>query len=243
MGIALLLMLALAGCGEYTEEAMQVSEASSKIGVTLPVIEEPITLSRDALTGPHSIPNSLSFASLQELMSACKTAREGGDMTKYVPEWVEDPAEYVETINLAALDKIYLPTNIPEPYRLNGIFVYEEGVRVRYLREEDLASEYARQLTHVTFQYYSFYFSRSDHDSMDDVLRANHLTNKDLVDGKYWLSGDRTLRWVMDGRIMCLDLAASTEVVFKEISIVEYLGLDSVDDLAQFTEVKIIELN
>jgi len=139
-------------------------------------------------------------------------------------------AELAESLNFAALDKIYVPTNIPEPYRLYGISIYEDGVGLRYLREEDLASEYKRQLTYVTFQFFDFYFSRLN-------------TKDDLTDGKDLLCGTNRLEWVFDGRSMSMHVPASIDVYANEISLIEYLGLDSVDDLAQFVEVNMIELD
>jgi len=233
MGIAMLLMLALAGCGEYADEVTQASEASSvtsepnDFDEAISRLSEPVSVEEallETLTGPHSISYSLSFASLQELMRACKTARDGGDLTKYVPEWVENPAVYAETINLAALDKIFLPTNIPEPYRFRGISVYGDGVSIRYLREEHSGTEPEAYL-----ERYSFRFTR-------------RATEEELNDGKELLCGTNRLEWTFDGREMSLYLPTSIDVYTKEISLIEYLGLDSVEDLAQFTEVEVIEL-
>jgi hypothetical protein len=248
MGITLLLLFALANCGDYPGESAQASETDTASEGEV-ILSNELTLSDEEMSLMSSlkdsmivdpIPEALSFTSLKDLVNGCKTAKEGGDITKFVSGWGGGSTEFtladhVENLNFAALDIIYFPTNIPKPYRLYGISVYKDSVSIRYLRGEHLDSEFE-----ALFDNFVYNYSRLA--SMDDILRANYFTNKDLIDGKYLLSGTRSLRWVLDGRDMSLDVPASVDVFEKKISLVAYLGLDSVEDLARFTEVDMIEL-
>ena len=253
VGIALLLLLASTSCGEYQGEPMQASEVDSTAEATamdkaLSLLNESISVDeeaynealKEALSNCPPAPAVLSFASLEDLLNACKTAREGGDITDFVSGW-NAPTEFTladlaESLNFTALEKIYFPTNIPAPYKIKGITVYKEGVGVQYVRE-------GLNLVEAQLDKFAFDFSRVDRgSSMDDILRANHLTRKVLIDGKYLFSGTHSLRWVLDGREMSLSLPYPREVLWKEISVAAYLGLNNVEELTQFTALEVIEL-
>jgi len=254
VGIALLLLLVLAGCREYQGEPMKASEVDSTAEATamdeaLSLLNESISVDeeaydealKEALTNCPPAPAVLSFASLEDLLNACKTAREGGDISDFVSGWNPENtdrtlADTVGDLNLTALEKIFVPTNIPAPYQFKGIAVYKEGVGVQYTRED-------LNLVDAQLDKFAFSFSRLDRDSsMDEILRANHLTRKNLIEDMYLFEGTHSLRWMLDGREMSLSLPRPREVLFMEISVVEYLGLNSIEELTQFAEVDVIEL-
>jgi len=208
-GVALLLLLAMAGCGVCYVVITEASES-------LEVIADPV-------------PPTLGFASLEELIEAYKLLR-----THKADRKLKKSAK---SVDFAKLEKLYLPTNIPEAYKLYWITIYKGGVWFKYLPEKYTGSEFE-----ALFDNYSFYCSSLDTDSMDDIMQANHLTEKDLIEGKYWFTGSNSLVWVLDGKYMSIVLPTSTEVYSGDFSLIDYLGLDSVEDLAQFTRVEAIDL-
>jgi len=68
-------------------------------------------------------------------------------------------------------------------------------------------------------------------------------TEEDLIDGKYLFCEPYMLYWELDGRLMSLKVPTSLEVLVNEVSLVEYLRLNSIEELARFTEVEVIELD
>jgi len=227
MGLALLLLLALASCGAQADETVTTEDAAfmeaiSRINAGNTEIKEFIDW----------VPVSLSFASLENLRNACKTAREGGDIASFISEQVGS-AEVDKHIHLAELDKIYLPTNIPAPYKLYEIKVTEKEVSFQYLPGGDWDF-----LFDNGFPFDKFHFIHSRRN--DDL--GEHFRER-LLEGGYWFNDDfRALSWLLDGRSMWLRLPTPAEVFSGEVNVIDYLGLGSVEDLVRFTEVDVIEL-
>jgi len=248
VGITLLLLFALANCGEHHGDPTETSEASAATGEInmseFPTLnDEELSALSEQMIGCAMEP-SLSFASLEDLSNGCIAAREGGDLASFVSGRIgpteSSLADIAEEVNLAALEKIYVPTGVPEPYRLNGISVAKSGVGIRYCREEDLISDDPARI----LRQFAYTYSRSDLDSpLNDRMQHYGVTKEDLIEGKYLFNETSyTLDWELDGGVMNLKLPTSLEVYERKISLVEYLGLSSIEDLAQFAEVKLINL-
>jgi len=220
MGLVLFLLFALASCGESHSNPTETTKAT-----------EPFTLDPEKVF-VTPVYDELGFASPEEFIEAYKLVRAG--------KADRELAEQAETVNFAELEKLYLPIRIPEPYRLYWLSVMKgPTVSVLYYREEHLVSDYERAL--AGSQYFSYTYKQGD-SLMDGIMQQNNAIEEDLIEGKYLLSEPCTLWWYIDGRNISLTLPASADVYAGEISVVEYLGLGSVEELAQFAELEVIDL-
>ena len=237
MGVTLFLLFALTNCGKHHGDPSETSETNPATGE--PEVNETHSLSNEELSVIREnlivdpVPVSLDFSSLEELKEAYKLVRAGkadGELAKLT-----------KSVNFAELEKLYLPTGVPEPYQLHKISVYKDSVQIRYSREEDLISGDTIKLA---LEYFNFIYSRSDPDySLKGLMQQYGVAEKDLIDGKYlFRERSYTLFWQLDGGLMSLKLPTSLEVFENKISVVEYLGLKSVDELARFAELQVIDL-
>ena len=213
IGAMLFLLFVLTSCGERRSDPTEVSSTRTN--------EDEIFVT------PAYV--KLGFASPEELIEAYKLVR--------ARKADRELAEQAESVDFAELEKLYLPTKIPEPYQLYWISVGEgPAVSIGYHRDEGLPLDYDYA------QYFVYTYSRQDASLMEVLMQQYDATEKDLIDGKYLLSGTNSLCWAFDGNIMRLSLPYSLEVLSGEISVVEYLGLGSVEELAQFAELEVIDL-
>jgi len=175
--------------------------------------------------------DELEFASMEDFLSSYTIASEGraeGDIADLVTDWNpafadSDFADVVEATELASLEMLYQPTNIPEGFQLYRVTVNERNVAFWYLHEDDLVSEEATQEALDQQRYFLFNVSRRDGDAsalMDGVLRRNRASAEDLIDGRYLSVAPNALVWASDG------------VIFRL-----FAPLSMADDMVRFAEV------
>jgi len=112
-----------------------------------------------------------------------------------------------------------------------------------YLPEKYLGSDDSIQSAIIQQQYFLFSLYRGESNStMADFLHEEGATEKDLIDGKYFFREPHSLYWTLDKKLMYMCIPASPEVIRGDISVVEYLGLSSVADLAKFAETTVVDL-
>ena len=171
MSIMFFLLLSLAGCGK-------LGDRTGNAGVN------PVDIYQDASHENEIMISKtiaeLEFASVEELLGSYRAAKIG--------KVDEGLANLVENVNLAALEKLYLPTSIPKEYQLYKIYVNEEAVSFWYWHEENLASESSFLNTEGQMQEFLFSFTRrwGVNSPMDAILRQFGGTKEDLIDGKYY---------------------------------------------------------
>ena len=177
---ALFLALASAGCDRYGE-TNELTETTQ--------------------VGPYETKANLSWnfpelTSLEEFVEIYKEIREG--------KAVGDTADKAESVNYLELDKLYVPTVIPEGYHLYEIKVNEHLVSFRYLLESHMVSP------DIAYSIYTPYFSIAfwrGIDNMDGTLRQHNATEEDLIDGKYlFVEPNYLYFWEYDGVLFRLDM-------------------------------------
>jgi len=113
-----------------------------------------------------------------------------------------------ESADLAGLENLYLPTGIPETYRLFMILVNENFVTLWYLPEEHLISEEAIRFAINRQQHFLFSFTRGHVERFgspkDALLRQFHISESDLIDGRYYFNGRNFFMWASDNEQMFL---------------------------------------
>ena len=139
--------------------------------------------------------------------------------------WLTEPdlAEVFENLNFARLETLYLPTNIPEDFRLHRITVNAGFVQFLYMHKEDGYR-----------QRFLFSFSRSDYDPstlLTDLLRQNNASEEDLIESRYlFIAEPDHFTWVSDRGAI---LRMYTPVVRGDVA----MENGSPADMVRFTEI------
>ena len=142
----------------------------------------------------------LEFTSLEQLIESKKTGKEG---ISYTGSYADE----VERAKFAALDKLYVPTVIPEGYQLYKIHVSQYYVSFQYYTESDMVSRDAIINAYYRKFVFSFYRRDSGIDiTMDNALQQHNATKEDLVDGKYLFAEPDLLYWEFDGERLSLNM-------------------------------------
>jgi len=192
--------------------------------------------------------NRLEFASVEDFLRSYATAGEGEDIANFLSRWSAwrtdmSLADVVEITNFLALNKFYLPTGIPEPYQIYKIIVNEKSVTILFLHEAHLVSNDAIMAA-IDILSFRFIFTRGwGFDSpMDGMLRQEGASKEDLIDDKYlFVERIPELIWAAGSELMHLYMPCRDERG-EEIDVVEYFGLNGVEDLVKFTEMAVIDL-
>ncbi|MDR0951522.1 MAG: hypothetical protein LBM18_01175 [Oscillospiraceae bacterium] len=210
--VVLLLLSALVGCAAV-EKAEDVSSQSS------PVVDEEIDQAQDesppveespSVIIGDPIPDQLYFSSIEQLLGAYIVAKESGtggeELEGFVSEWEatygdSSLADVAESVNFTSLEKLYIPTGIPEDYELYRIRVNDDSMNFWYVHKNDMVSEEAIEDALVSFRCFIFIVTRWDADSsllVDGMLEQNLATKEDLIDEKYLFIQPHTLTWVYE---------------------------------------------
>ena len=207
VAVVFLLMLALAGCDRYGK-ASELTEATQEATYE--------TFANHSWNFPE-------FTSIEELVESHKTVREG--------RAVDSLAEAVENANFLELDKLYVPTAIPEGYYLYKITVIASLVRFEYLPENDMVSTDAVLNALNQGLDFSFVFYRPGM----DVTLWQHATEEDLIDGKYFFCKSHHLIWEFDEEVfeLSMPLPLLDKLPNKETKIAEMI---------KYAEVEVVEL-
>ena len=227
--IAFIMIVLLARCGPADETTVQTTSGQHTENSSSQHTES------TGLSGESINEDVFEFISDEEFLTSYRLVKAGkadGDIK-----------QLADSVNLVALEKLYTPSSIPNNYKLYKIDIYENVVSSLYFLEEHMVSESAIRAAISQSQFFSFNFYRWDSNSpMEGILRQQGATEKDLINGKYLFVPPYSLCWEIDRGVMQLDMPASIEVIRGETSIVDYLGLNSVEELAQFAELKEIDL-
>ena len=172
--ITLALILALAGCGQSNHDD-QESGTHDEIAVSVPV---------DALV----------FGSLEEFLDTYR-----GISLRGVVDSLAD------SVNLLGLTNFYLPIGIPENFELHRIEVNPYFVIISYLPREYLVSEEMIRYGYWNFRHFQFTFTRWDIDNpMSGILEQFSMTERDLIDGKYFVGLTNSVIWASEREVLHL---------------------------------------
>jgi len=183
----------------------------------------------------------LEFSTVESFLEAHRLVQEGTADAELL--------RLAEINNFASLETLYVPTNIPEPYRLGQISVHEANVSLTFYIEEHLISEEAMRSATIRQQGFSFSLFRHESDEPMAGYRApqgdfiNRSREGDWIHDRYLFTrfGD-TLIWAVGRNLATMSFPrrdAQGEVIGD---LVRYFGLDSVEDLARFAELVAIDL-
>jgi len=188
--------------------------------------------------------DELEFSSMEDFLGSYRIAQGGraeGDLRDLVTDWnpaftESDFADVVAGAEIASLETLYQPTNLPDGFALHRITVNERNLAFWYLHEDDLVSEEATREAMNQRRYFLFNVSRRDGDAsalMEGVLQRNRASAEDLIDGKYLFSAPNMLVWTSDGAIFRLFVPLSmTEYVHDMVSFAE-LGVANLQDTGE----------
>ena len=171
--------------------------------------------------------DTLYFSSLEELLEAHKAVREGTATGELAELGGGDRGQY--SIKLAALDELYVPTGIPEGYKLHKIEVNYLRVTYVYLPESDLLSEEAINSALLEQKEFDFTIYRWGMDyPMEGSLRQNNATEGDLIGGVYLLVPPHSMLWGSERTLLHLYMPLSLSNA-KGKDLVKFAAMDSVD--------------
>jgi len=197
-------MLAMAGCDQYSETNDNEQEETTYV----PLV--------------HTYA-SLEFTSLEELVESHRIVREG----KAVGSLAEDAKNTI----FKKLDKLYVPTAIPEGYHLYEIKVLTVLVRITYLLESNMDTIDEVGNDFIQDQAFTFQFFRQD--NMDKPLQRN-ATEEDLINEDYYFIEPNVLRW-FDGLLLQMNMP---------LQLLEKLPdqQTKIAEMIKYTEVEVVEL-
>ena len=236
LGIFMLLFLVLlTGCNEETQinnHGLTVIAESNRLAV-----EEANSLQGNTSipSGGHFAPVELQFSSLENFITAHRAVNAEENIDNLVEFWRGRGSsatftDTIERLEFASLERLYLPTGIPEAYQLFRITVFEDIVEFLYLPEAYLVSEYPTRTWIDRNRDFIFSFSRGREWDLAFLMRQNGLTEDDLIDNKYLLLMPNWLSWE----------SAGGEIL--HLSIPQSIVVDSMADMARFAEITTVDL-
>ena len=139
------------------------------------------------------------FFSLEEFISAIETQGDG-------------------VAQLGTLKAYYVPTNIPEEYRLYSILAGVSDICFAYYPVEVLGDEAAMMEAEATMECFEFRFRRWElDDPLSGIMEQLNMGAWDYIDGKYLFDAPfRTYYWAQDGAALSMKLPASLNVTTEE---------------------------
>jgi len=151
----------------------------------------------------HEYINWPTFKSLEEFLAFLETPDKG-----------EDIAE------LALLEKYYIPTGIPETYKIYEIIATTSNIAIWYLPEETLKSEETAIEAYSRRNSFMFIFTRWGLDNpIEGIMRQFEVTEEDFINGEFLFDDmEEMLFWIADGERLTLYLPRS---IFNELETAE----------------------
>jgi len=232
--IAVILLLALVGCGQSGEE---IDIPDTNPGDVVYYVHG--QLHHEQVHG-HMESAELRFSSLEEFLHTYIAVRDGISAEGFMPESLSGHfdifSEMVAGVDLLSLEKLYLPTALPEGYQIFEILLSEWSVSLFYLHEEHLISEFASFDAVMSQQHFQFWFPRRSIEPpveivITDHMRRHGITEDDIIDGTYlYLHFINSIDWVFDNMLMSLGMPQS----FGE----NY----SIEELLAFTATEVLDL-
>ena len=188
----------------------------------------------------HVLSETLSFSSLEGFLTSYVEVKNGGlgrGEIDFQGDWFSpfhgvELADVIENIDFAGFEMLYIPTGIPDDFRLHEIRVFEEGVGFRYLHKNDMISEETIRAAISGQRHFWFVHTRWDMDNsflFDAMMRQSFVsvgvnaTEDDLINGRYFFNGMHSFNWVHDrerftmtvpspSRVPSVDFGAETTV-------------------------------
>jgi hypothetical protein len=179
MGFTLFLLLVPVGCGQYNE-TVGITESNP--------IDAPKDINNENELAICDTPTTLEFSSVDELLDSYRAMKTG--------EMKKELANIANEVGFSALERLYLPTSIPDEYQLYRILINKLEVSFWYMHKDDLASEKAIMNAKSMQGYFLFSFTRWDIDSPENGRFQRD--DPDLVDGKYWINEPNSITWPTD---------------------------------------------
>ena len=208
------------------------------------------------------LPDYLSFATLEDLLTAQIVISEGGDIEPFLVRWFGARSGFrsleavTEIVRFADLEMFYLPTGIPEGYYLHRIRVYDREVTLWFLRGEHMVSEAAARSATSQGQHFDFTFSRRGPESaLYSIGQTVGSMGQIFINEEYRFSSVNRLSWVYNGERFSMWMPSppigptfnhsEPAGVFSErrlAYLLTHLNLSSPEDLLIFTTVQTIDL-
>ena len=186
-------------------------------------------------------PEMLQYNSLEDFINDIRKVRMG--------EATGELAEIAERMNLSSIDRVYIPTGIPDSYKIFNVAVNENSVNILFMQDEYLASISTQMDAVIAQQHFAFNFTRkSFEDPLAGVMQQFEVTEEGLIEGKLLLDPPNSITWGHDGRMMHMYLPLPSDTAIEDIrrvteeAMLRSLGLDSKPDLLRFTPVEVVEL-
>jgi len=243
--IIVMLLLTLTGCEQQRSVTDMYGVISEDNFVNEYISEEE----------SHTIiatPEFLEFSSLDEFLEVHRSARSS--------EVAEDISVVAERLDIASVERLYLPTGILEEYELFCVMIDLVNVGLLFLPSEHLVSDGQRSDAVSKRQHFIFTFSRESFEyPMSGIMEQFGATETDLLDGRYLFVEPNSYLWGYDGRILCLQLPMPPDIDMEYLlsapidefeswlqalpdDIALSLGLDDRNDLTRFMTVDIFDI-
>jgi len=186
------------------------------------------------------VPEMLVFDSLDEFLNRHDNARKS----------LSENMGIELDVGFVSLDTLYLPSGIPETYRLARIEVYKTFIRIEYWPEDQLSTDHLSIRGDGFDTQIHFQVMRWDLDSpLDGIIEQNSRRSPvEMINDSYFFAeGSNTLHWAFGRTAMNLLLPqypspGNTGVLSAENSVDGRIVYDDVWALAPFTEVMVIDL-
>ncbi len=122
-----------------------------------------------------------------------------------------DESEYdYERIKLGELEKIILPSSMPEDYELYFIQAGSDHIALWYLPEDCLSDIRVSEMRNL-----NFYFEYHREGKLKSILKEANVKKSDLIDGKYlyWKNDyERRIFWEDHGSLLSMSLPGNMTV-------------------------------
>ena len=233
----LLFLLLLTSCGEANQINTPEITGDAGLANTICIREEMGHEEEELMASSAEAELAmLHFSSLEDFLAAYRIVKAGGEIADLVTHWRapfsdSDLADVSDEVNLSALERFYLPVNIPKEFQLYRIDIGESSVTVWYVHDDLLISEspYLDAMFQHPQRHFQFTFTRWEIDSpMDEVLQQNLRGGDVFIDGKFIFTEPNMLTWTSDKELIYM---------YTPLPVA-----DSVSDLIRFTEFEVIDL-
>ena len=144
---------------------------------------------------------------------------------------------------------LYIPSGLPENYKLFNIAISAETVSILFMPEEHLSTIATQMDAVLSQQHFAFNFTRmSFEDPLAGVMKQFGVSEDGLIEGVLLLDPPNSITWGYDAKMMhmYLPFPADSDIEDKKSrtleSVLESLGLSNKTDLVRFTEIDVINI-
>ena len=174
MMISTFTLLALIGCGQNSDE---VGTGQQHAVTNQPAPQAVAQPAPQAVA--HRISSSLQFGTVKEFLYAHRAVMEG--------RATRDLAELATAVDFISLNELHVLTNLPETYRLHGIYVSEDSIGMWFFPEEAFVSMDAMHNARNSGHSFQLFLSRwvDMECPMTPIMSQLGLSERDLINGRY----------------------------------------------------------